>query len=80
MTALPAFAIATIVDNQITLRVYAGDQLEAEIPLRRHQALLLAAQLLNLALLPVYDAANQGMLETSGEQDVAVTEESIRDG
>jgi hypothetical protein len=54
MTTLPFRVIAVVVNDNVRLRVYAGGDLKIEIPLRRRQAMVLAAQLLNQALLPEY--------------------------
>jgi hypothetical protein len=51
MTALPLHAIAVPIPGNPTLRVYRGNTLVVEMPLRQRQALVLAAQLLNLALM-----------------------------
>ena len=71
MTALPLHAIPVILDGQIRLRVHKGPRLELDMPLRSRQALVLAAQLLNLALSADISAADRSVLETPGKQDVA---------
>jgi hypothetical protein len=50
MTDLPFHVIPVIINDQIRLRVYKGGNLEVELPLRQRQALVLAGQLLNMAL------------------------------
>jgi hypothetical protein len=40
-----------IINDQIRLRVYVRGDLKSEVPLRRQQALILASQLLNQALM-----------------------------
>ena len=47
---LPLHAVAVITNDQVRLRVYAGRDLKVDMPLRPRQALVLAGQLLNLAL------------------------------
>ena len=73
MTTLPLHAIPVIVNDQVRLRVYAGRDLKVDMPLRPRQALVLAAQLLNLALTADISAASADgrMLEPAGKQDVA---------
>jgi hypothetical protein len=72
MITLPLHAVSVIVDDQVRLRVYRGACLELEIPLRRRQAMVLAAQLLNQALMPEYSAGpNRGVLEAQGQKRVA---------
>jgi hypothetical protein len=56
MTTLPFHATPCIINDAVVLRVYQGNRLVVEVPLRRRQAQVLAARLLNLALLPEYDA------------------------
>jgi hypothetical protein len=51
MTGLPLHATAVVLDGQIRLRVYHRGNLEIEVPLRPRAALILAAQLLNNALI-----------------------------
>jgi hypothetical protein len=51
---LPVFVTACIIADEIRLRVYSDGSVKIEVPLRRRQALGLAAQLLNQALLPEY--------------------------
>jgi hypothetical protein len=48
---LPFHVIPVIVDDQIRLRIYAAGDLERELPLRRRQALVLGAQLINYGLM-----------------------------
>jgi hypothetical protein len=55
VTALP-HAIPVVIDGQIRLHVYRGPRLEMDAPLRRRQAIVLAAQLLNQVLMPEYPA------------------------
>ena len=73
MTALPFHAIPVLIDDQSGLRIYAGRDLKVDMPLRRRQALVLAGQLLNLALTADISAASADgrMLEPAGKQDVA---------
>ena len=72
MTALPFHAIPVLLDDQIRLRVYRGPRLEIDMPLRRRQALVLAGQLLNLALAADHSAAGTDcqMLKALGMQRV----------
>ena len=74
MTALPLHAIPVIIDDQIRLRIYAGRDLKVDMPLRQRQALVLATQLLNLALAADISTAGPdgSVLKTPGEQNVAV--------
>jgi hypothetical protein len=51
VTDLPFYAIPVIVADEIRLRIYTGGNLKVEMPLRRRQALVLAAQLLNYGLM-----------------------------
>ena len=66
---LPFHAIPVLIDDQVWLRVYAGRDLEIEVPLRSRQALVLAGLLLNYALM-VRESADRQVLETPGEQRV----------
>ena len=74
MTALPLHAIPVVINDQVRLRVYAGRDLKVDMALRSRQALVLAAQLLNLALAADISAAgaDRGVLETPDEKDIAV--------
>jgi hypothetical protein len=56
---LPLYVVPVIIGHRITLRIYRGDNLTAEIPLRRRQALVLGAQLINVGLIPEYEPADQ---------------------
>ena len=73
MADLPLHAIPVFVDDQVRLRVYAGRDLKVDMPLRPRQALVLAGQLLNLALTADISGASADgrMLEPVGKQDVA---------
>jgi hypothetical protein len=52
------YVVPVVISDQIVIRVYRGDNIMSEIPLRsRRQALVLGAQLVNLALLPEYEPA-----------------------
>jgi hypothetical protein len=68
LIALPRYAIPVVVDGEVRLRVYAAPCLELDMALRPRQALVLAGQLLNLALHSVFDRC---VLEAAGEQRVA---------
>ena len=70
---LPAHAIPVVVNDQVRLRVYRGSRLELEMPLRQRQALVLAGQLLNLALAADFSVAGADcrVLEPAGKQNVA---------
>ena len=70
---LPFHAIPVVIDGEIRLRIYEGRDLEVDMPLRPRQALVLAGQLLNLALTADISAASADgrMLEPAGKQDVA---------
>ena len=74
MTTLPLHAIPVLLNGEVRLRVYAGPRLELDMPLRPRQALVLAAQLMNLALAADHStaSADRGVLEAAGEQRVAL--------
>jgi hypothetical protein len=59
-------AVPAIVDDRVVLWVYQGNRMRLEIPLRRRQAAVLAARLLNLALLPAHDAPSPSDLPGNG--------------
>jgi hypothetical protein len=63
-----------LLDGQIRLRVHVGRDLKVDMPLRPRQALVLAGQLLNLALMAETStaSADRRVLEATGEQRVAV--------
>jgi hypothetical protein len=63
VTTQPLYAIPVVVNDQVRLRIYAGSKLEIEMPLRQRQALVLAAQLLNLALTSDLSVARSQTLE-----------------
>ena len=73
MTASPFPAVQVVIDGQARLRIRAGRDLKVDMPLRRRQALVLAGQLLNLALTADISGASADgrMLEPAGKQDVA---------
>ena len=73
MTASPFPAVQVVIDGQARLRIRAGRDLKVDMPLRRRQALVLAGQLLNLAMTADITAASADgrMLEPAGKQDVA---------
>lgn len=73
MTGSPFHAIPVVIDGQIRLRIYAGPRLKVDMPLRLRQALVLAAQLLNHALMADISAlrADPLVLKTSVQQRVA---------
>jgi hypothetical protein len=68
--------LAATVDAEIRLRVYRGGDLEADAPLSRRRALLLASDLLDAALREPGDPL---VLETPLQSDVA-GEHGWRDG
>ena len=71
-TTSPSYATAAIVAEQVRLRIYRGSTLEVDMPMRRRQALVLGAQLINLGLLPEYAAsADPLVFETPIEGRVA---------
>jgi hypothetical protein len=73
MIVLPLHAIPVLIDGEVRLRVHAGRDLKVDMPLRPRQALALAALLLNHALMAGESAStHRGVLETAGEQDVAL--------
>jgi hypothetical protein len=78
MPALPFYAIAVVVNDQVRLRVYRGKDIVVDMPLRRRQAMVLAAQLLNQALLPEYPP-DPLMLEPA-EQHGVTRENCTHDG
>ena len=68
----PPHAVAVILDGQIVLRVYLGGDLKVAIPLRWRRALLLASDLLNLALTAERSAGtDSGVPEALSQQRVA---------
>jgi hypothetical protein len=72
VAALPLQAVPVIVDDQVRLRTRRGSRLEIEMPLRRRQALVLAAQLLNMALMPECSSSpDSSVLETPEQNRVA---------
>jgi hypothetical protein len=81
MADLPRHATAVIVNDQLRLRVYRGRCLEIEMPLRQRQALVLAAQLLNHALMSDGRVGGDPLvLETPGKKDVANVAKHTRKG
>jgi hypothetical protein len=65
-------AIPVIINGQVRLRIYRGRNLEIEMPLRQRQALVLAAQILNLALMAERDAAaDVRVLEAPDQEHIA---------
>jgi hypothetical protein len=72
MTTLPLHAVPVLLDDQVRLRVYVGRDLKVDMPLRPRQALVLAGQLLNLALMAETSTAgtDRRVFETPGEQRV----------
>jgi hypothetical protein len=73
MTTLPLHAIPVLLHDQVYLRVYRGPRLELEMPLRPRQALVLAGQLLNLALAADHSAVStdRRVLEAQAQDRVA---------
>jgi hypothetical protein len=71
MTALPFHAVPVLVDDQPRLRVYRGRNLEIEVPLGPRQALVLAALLLNHALMAERSGPDRLMTETGDKQRAA---------
>jgi hypothetical protein len=50
MADLPLRIVSVVINDRIRLRIYRGDELVGAWPLHRHQALVLAAQLLSQTL------------------------------
>jgi hypothetical protein len=72
MSELPLYATAVVVGDVIRLRAYRGSKLALDLPLRRRQALILGAQLVNLALIATQDPL---MLKPALEQRIAMTKD-----
>jgi hypothetical protein len=69
---LPPYVVPVIVNDQIRLRIYQSRDLKLELPLRRRQALVLASQLLNHALMAEGRLDGGALvLETPDQQRVA---------
>jgi hypothetical protein len=64
---LPIYVTPAIIADRIVLRIYRGDNLVNEIPLRRRQALTLGAQLIDAGLIPEYEPPNQRVPDTLTE-------------
>jgi hypothetical protein len=62
----PTYCSTPIINDQIRMRVYCGGELKLEMPLRQRQALVLAAQILNLALMPEVNAAGSARARYAG--------------
>lgn len=74
MVDLPFHAVPVIVEDQVRLRVYGGSNLKIEIPLRQRQALVLAAQILNVTLAADHGSAPQSRRARDGEREAGCTE------
>ena len=74
MTGSPFHATPATIGDQIHLRIHTGRDFKVDVPLRPRQALVLATQLLNLALAADVSAARPdgSVLKTPGEQDIAI--------